>query len=60
GALRRPREKSAVQRNSSGGDAAYLSGLRVLSSLQDCSPGRRFAPPPGNGVTTSQAQGETQ
>ena len=30
-----------------GGDAAHLSGLRVLSSLRACSPGRRFAPPPG-------------
>ena len=30
-----------------GGDAAHLSGLRVLSSLRPCSPGRRFAPPPG-------------
>ncbi|MBZ7704216.1 hypothetical protein [Klebsiella oxytoca] len=29
-----------------GGDAAHLSGLRVLSSLRPCSPGRRFAPPP--------------
>ncbi|WP_316425568.1 hypothetical protein, partial [Klebsiella oxytoca] len=30
-----------------GGDAAHLSGLRVLSSLRPGSPGRRFAPPPG-------------
>ena len=30
-----------------GGDAAHLSGLRVLSSLGPGSPGRRFAPPPG-------------
>ncbi|WP_227629554.1 hypothetical protein, partial [Klebsiella oxytoca] len=30
-----------------GGDAAHLSGLRILSSLRACSPGRRFAPPPG-------------
>ncbi|WP_224299370.1 hypothetical protein [Klebsiella oxytoca] len=30
-----------------GGDAAHLSGLRVLSGLCHCSPGRRCAPPPG-------------
>ncbi|HBC5611104.1 TPA: hypothetical protein KEV05_005327 [Klebsiella oxytoca] len=30
-----------------GGDAAHLSGLRVLSGLRHCSPGRRCAPLPG-------------
>ncbi|MDM4194074.1 hypothetical protein QTP25_02185 [Klebsiella oxytoca] len=30
-----------------GGDAAHLSGLRVLSGLRRCSPGRRCAPLPG-------------
>ncbi|MBZ7672484.1 hypothetical protein [Klebsiella grimontii] len=33
--------------NFPGGDAAHLSGLRVPGRLQSGSPGRRFAPPPG-------------
>ena len=42
-ALRRPPEKERRVAEFPGGDAAHLSGLRVLSNLRACSPAKRSA-----------------